>query len=65
MLHNIDHEDDLKRKRKEGGRWATKTATQARRKRRHRWHRLYDPGPPLYPGGDGSLCTRVVLPKAT
>ena len=63
--HNIDHEDDQKRKRKEGKRWATKTATQARRERRTRWHWVNDPGPPLHPEGDGSLCTGVVLPKAT
>ena len=52
-------------KGKEGGRWNTESATQARRERRNRWHRVNGPGPPLHPEGDGTLCTGVVLPKAT
>ena len=41
--------------REEGERWNTETATQARRERRNRWHRVNGPGPPLHPEGDGSL----------
>ena len=33
--------------------------------RRNRWRRVIDPGPPLHPEGDGSLCTGVVLPRTT
>ena len=33
--------------------------------RRNRWRRVIGAGPPLYPEGDGSLCTGVVLPRTT
>ena len=61
-IASIVHEHVEERYGKERGRRLTETATQTRRERRH-W--VNGPGPPLHPEGDGSLCTGVVLPKAT
>ena len=51
--------------RHEGGCGHTESGAQAQRERRKWWRRVIDPGPPLHPEGDGSLCTRVVLPKTS